>query len=269
MEKEKLNKVGDVIKHKALGRGTWVVAKTKMTGGGTGHGPHDIYPDGHQISCLPIDDNDAITMREPKRLFQSGCFSDKIDYVEPVRRVKLVTTIAVANAKPVRPYRGPVEVEDDKRITLTFKLYPKAIAPEQIAKLESVKTFLRIYNMWAERATANLGKLLADGQMNWQHSLQWNCDDAMFDEEMMRWLNAMWETIQKITTDVEIRAYINRIDKQLIRHLINASTGMSSRSTSVVTNLMRDCQMQAWGKLRDSLENNFELVTTDILNERQ
>jgi len=28
-----------------------------MTGGGTGHGPHDVYPDGHQLTLQKIKNN--------------------------------------------------------------------------------------------------------------------------------------------------------------------------------------------------------------------
>lgn len=31
--------------------GKYVVYKTSIDGGGTGHGPHDVYPDGHHVFC--------------------------------------------------------------------------------------------------------------------------------------------------------------------------------------------------------------------------
>lgn len=97
---EKFNKVGDILKDPQLGRGTFIVVKTAYTGGGTGHGPHDVYPDGHQIKLLPV------TIRETKKAkkivgididnrarereyFQSGSFSNMIDYIEPLMKVKV------------------------------------------------------------------------------------------------------------------------------------------------------------------------------------
>ena len=97
---EKLNKVGDIVEHPKIGNGTFIVVKTAYTGGGTGHGPHDVYPDGHQIKLLPVKvrrgvksgaikkvdiNNDA----KPIEFYQSGCFTNMIEYIKPIAHVKL------------------------------------------------------------------------------------------------------------------------------------------------------------------------------------
>jgi hypothetical protein len=82
----KRNKVGDVLIHNKLGRDRWVVVATVMTGGGTGHGPHDIYPDGHRLTLrrlLPGTDNiDWATPEE--EFYQSGSFVEKVMLNDPI-----------------------------------------------------------------------------------------------------------------------------------------------------------------------------------------
>jgi len=49
--------------------GTYIVYKTTMGGGGTAHGPGDIYPDGHHVFCIRLYDH---TVRVD--FYQSGAF---------------------------------------------------------------------------------------------------------------------------------------------------------------------------------------------------
>lgn len=81
----KKNKIGDLIAHEKLGDGEWRVTATAMTGGGTGHGPHDIYPDGHQLTLMRDRDGEIDWSEEPKEFYQSGCFDDSVmlPYCEP------------------------------------------------------------------------------------------------------------------------------------------------------------------------------------------
>ena len=44
------------------------VVSTAMSGGGEGHGPGDVYPDGHGVSC---ETNDGLFLQ----FYQSGCFT--------------------------------------------------------------------------------------------------------------------------------------------------------------------------------------------------
>lgn len=50
--------------------GTYVVTRTAQTGGGTGHGPHDVYPDGHEVTA-----SDTENMDSEVSFYQSGCFT--------------------------------------------------------------------------------------------------------------------------------------------------------------------------------------------------
>lgn len=50
--------------------GKYVVYKTTFDGGGCGHGPHDIYPNGHHVFCKKLRDNEIQI-----DFYQSGCFA--------------------------------------------------------------------------------------------------------------------------------------------------------------------------------------------------
>lgn len=59
--------------------GTYIVTRTSMSGGGTGHGPGDVYPDGHYVTAIKAkideDDEDDLIIS----FYQSGCFTAMID----------------------------------------------------------------------------------------------------------------------------------------------------------------------------------------------
>jgi hypothetical protein len=59
--------------------GRYVVYKTASDGGGTGHGPNDVYPDGHHVFCEKLDDRSVKV-----DFYQSGCFTAMIENIEPV-----------------------------------------------------------------------------------------------------------------------------------------------------------------------------------------
>jgi hypothetical protein len=64
----------------------WVVVDAKMGGGGTAHGPHDVYPDGWMVTATRKDDP-KVTLR----FYQSGCFNglltpEEIDAAIPEER---------------------------------------------------------------------------------------------------------------------------------------------------------------------------------------
>jgi hypothetical protein len=63
--------------------GRYVVYKTAMNGGGTGMGPHDIYPDGHHVYCEKLDD-------QSQRIdfYQSGAFSAMLPNLKAVGRAQ-------------------------------------------------------------------------------------------------------------------------------------------------------------------------------------
>jgi len=64
--------------------GTYIVYKTAYDGGGTGHGPHDVFPDGHHVFCVKADD-DSVKVD----FYQSGRFTAMIEDIKPCGRATL------------------------------------------------------------------------------------------------------------------------------------------------------------------------------------
>ena len=65
-------------------KGRYAVTSTSTIGGGTGHGPHDTYPDGHFVVCEKLEDD----CRCQISFYQSGCFTAMIEDIEPVGKAK-------------------------------------------------------------------------------------------------------------------------------------------------------------------------------------
>lgn len=63
--------------------GRYIVYKTFMGGGGTGMGPHDVFPDGHHVFCERAD-NPLIRVD----FYQTGCFTAMIRDITPVGRAE-------------------------------------------------------------------------------------------------------------------------------------------------------------------------------------
>jgi hypothetical protein len=85
----RVNHTGDVIEHRKLGHGRWIVVATTMSGGGTGMGPYDIYPDGHTLILRRLDANGNPDFKSrEKRFFQTGAFTDEemLPYITPVKK---------------------------------------------------------------------------------------------------------------------------------------------------------------------------------------
>ncbi len=82
------NKVGDVICHPRLGKRVWVVIKAER-GGGSDIRDRDWYPDGHEITCLPINGLKIDHRVKPKIFYQSGCFQNLLEYVKPIETLKI------------------------------------------------------------------------------------------------------------------------------------------------------------------------------------
>lgn len=64
--------------------GRYVVIKTSEEGGGTRHGPHDVYPDGHRVYCVKADDENVKI-----DFYQTGCFTAMIPDIEPIGKATL------------------------------------------------------------------------------------------------------------------------------------------------------------------------------------
>ena len=61
--------------------GRYVVYKTSHDGGGTGHGPHDVYPDGHHVFAERLDDPSVKV-----DFYQSGSFTAMLPDLQAVGR---------------------------------------------------------------------------------------------------------------------------------------------------------------------------------------
>jgi hypothetical protein len=62
--------------------GRYLVYRTAMEGGGTGMGPHDVYPDGHHVYCRRLDDGVEVDF------YQTGAFTAMIRDIEPVGKAE-------------------------------------------------------------------------------------------------------------------------------------------------------------------------------------
>ena len=90
------NSIGEVLKHKKLGKGEWIIVETKMSGGGYAH--NDYYSDAHTLVLRPILPAIAgISVIEnkgkPKIFYQNtGSFSDDVilPYIKPTRKVQVL-----------------------------------------------------------------------------------------------------------------------------------------------------------------------------------
>ena len=63
--------------------GKYIVVKTVSDGGGTGHGAHDVYPNGHHVYCVNADDKNVKV-----DFYQSGSFTAMIKDINPIKKPK-------------------------------------------------------------------------------------------------------------------------------------------------------------------------------------
>jgi len=81
-------KIGDVLK---INESSYVVERCAMEGGGTGHGSHDVYPDGwHVIARRLSNKNNYDPKGKTIDFYQSGCFTNLKPEVEIVGKMKKV-----------------------------------------------------------------------------------------------------------------------------------------------------------------------------------
>lgn len=72
---QKFSKAGHSLDLSYL-KGAYVVEHARMEGGGTGHGPGDVYPDGWHVRARKLaDDGCYDPLGVMISFFQSGCFS--------------------------------------------------------------------------------------------------------------------------------------------------------------------------------------------------
>jgi len=81
--------VGDVKKEQfVINEGEYLVVRTAFDGGGTGHGSHDVYPDGHHVFCKALRDGKYEEDGDEIDFYQSGSFTCVIRDIKPIRKMK-------------------------------------------------------------------------------------------------------------------------------------------------------------------------------------
>ncbi len=74
----------------------WLVVNVAQTGGGTGHGPHDVYPDGHEVTVQMLNYGNQPDPGFTLQFYQTGCFTNLVapEEITLVRTLKKqVTTV--------------------------------------------------------------------------------------------------------------------------------------------------------------------------------
>ncbi|MDD5192562.1 MAG: hypothetical protein PHH54_00710 [Candidatus Nanoarchaeia archaeon] len=69
----------------------YVVEKTYYGGGGTGHGPYDIYPDGWHVTARRLLQGDVYDPQgEIIEFYQTGCFLNKVETPDIVGKMQMM-----------------------------------------------------------------------------------------------------------------------------------------------------------------------------------
>lgn len=77
---------------KSRGTAEFVVERSEMEGSGTGHGPHDVYPDGRHIIARRLTKNGRYNPRgEQIEFYMSGAFTHMVDVkdIKILRKMQL------------------------------------------------------------------------------------------------------------------------------------------------------------------------------------
>ena len=70
-------KKGDIFRFNHGRRGSYLCVETHFDGGGTGMGPHDVYPDGHRVVAMKLTAEGKFNEKARQiEFYQSGCFTD-------------------------------------------------------------------------------------------------------------------------------------------------------------------------------------------------
>jgi len=71
----------ETIQHKIPRVGEYVVVSTEYCGGGTGMGPHDVFPDGHMVIAKPVNGRGTRVS-----FYQTGCFTAMLENPKIIRK---------------------------------------------------------------------------------------------------------------------------------------------------------------------------------------
>ncbi len=67
--------------------GKYIVVKTVCDGGGTAHGPHDVFPNGHHVYCEKM--VDSLDYKIKVDFYQTGSFTAMIEHIKPIGKGEL------------------------------------------------------------------------------------------------------------------------------------------------------------------------------------
>jgi hypothetical protein len=74
----------------ARGKASFVVETARSQGGGIGHGPNDVYPDGWYVEARRLtEDGKYDSEGEVIRFYQTGCFNCMVENPEIVGKMKM------------------------------------------------------------------------------------------------------------------------------------------------------------------------------------
>lgn len=113
--------VGDVIiidEKKAL---EYIVIRAELEGGGTGHGPHDIFPDGWHVKARKLKPDRSYNPKAKTiDFYQSGCFTNMKEKVKLVGKMEQTFVSEKALAATQTTYKISTEGDCEGRTRSTL-----------------------------------------------------------------------------------------------------------------------------------------------------
>lgn len=76
-----------------LSPGKFIVIDTHLGGGSQGRDP---YPDGHNVKCQRMRNDELDSKGDIVSFYQTGCFTAMIENIKPIKSVKLVKQLYIA-----------------------------------------------------------------------------------------------------------------------------------------------------------------------------
>lgn len=94
--------------------GSYVVEKTTFDGGGTGHGPGDVYPDGHHVVATKLKkDNEYSATGTKVEFYQTGAFNCMIEPKDIQAEGKMQKSWVVVPTKDLKSKIGAIRQESE------------------------------------------------------------------------------------------------------------------------------------------------------------
>lgn len=138
--------VGDVIiidEKKAL---EYIIIQAELEGGGTGHGPHDIYPDGWHVKARKLNSDGSYNPKaETIDFYQSGSFTNMKEKVKIVGKMKQIFVSEKALATTQKIYTISTEGDCEGKST--------SILGYAAGDIEDIRTYYdsrKNYNLYVD-----------------------------------------------------------------------------------------------------------------------